>query len=119
MGLTGAASEARRLNRLMKTAEVNSETLKALIPVIENVAWMKAKLDDAREQIADSGLCSVNDKGALISNPLYHEYESLWKTYMLGMNQLTQYLSKKTADQAVKAVKPKTVLELVRSKHTA
>ena len=35
--------------RLLKEAGVTDEVRKTLIPVIDNVAWMKSKLDEARE----------------------------------------------------------------------
>ena len=118
MGLTEAAAEKRRLMRLLKAAGVTDEVRKTLIPVIDNVAWMKSKLDDAREMIADDNITVKGEKG-IRNSPYFQAYESLWKAYIIGMTQITQYLPKKTAAKADKAVKPKTVLEVIRSKHTA
>lgn len=119
MGLTEAAAEKRRLMRLLKAAGVTDEVRKTLIPVIDNVAWMKSKLDDARDMIADSGVAIGDDEGNPKSNPLFQGYEALWKSYITGMTQITQYLPKKAAAKVDKAVKPKTMLEIVRSRHSA
>ncbi len=51
-----AAKEKLRLIRILKAAEVSQNRMEILKPTIENVAWMKAKLDDARELIKESNV---------------------------------------------------------------
>ena len=43
--------EKQRLTSLLFDCGVSENRIKLLSTVIENTAWMKAKLDDAREQI--------------------------------------------------------------------
>ena len=90
--------------------------------MIENTAWMKAKLDDAREQIKNTSVVIPYDNGGgqkgIRENPLFKGYESLWKSYMTGMCRLLDYVPKQVIDEeAEKIDTPRTVLELVRNKH--
>ena len=106
--------------QILEDAEVSENRREALKPIIENVAWMKEKLDDAREKIAESSVAIPYDNGGgqtgIRENPLYKGYESLWKSYMAGMDRILSDLP----DEEIKKEeleKPKTMLELVREKH--
>ena len=90
--------------------------------VIDNTAWMKAKLDDTREQIRNTSVAIPYDNGGgqtgIRENPLFKGYSGLWKSYMSGMNTIMASLPREMVEQeAEKIEQPKTVLQLVREKH--
>lgn len=117
-----ADDEQIRLIEIMKQSGVSDKRIKMLEPVILNTSWMKAKLDDAREAIKNSNVAIPYDNGGgqtgIRENPLFKGYESLWKSYMNGMDRIVSCLPQDVARIEVEeATKPKTMLELVRSKH--
>lgn len=114
-------SERQRLRALLFDCNISEKRRDALEPIIENAAWMRAKLDDAREAIKESNVCIPYDNGGgqkgIRENPLFKGYESLWKSYMAGMCKILEYMPPKVAKaEEKKDESPKTVLELVRSK---
>lgn len=118
-----AEEEQNRIIDIMKKSGVSDKRIKMLEPVILNTAWMKAKLDDAREAIKNSQIVISYDNGGgqkgIRENPLFKGYESLWKAYMNGMERILSCLPQDVARvEAEEASKPKTMLELVRSKHS-
>ena len=117
-----AENEQKRLNDILKQSGVSEKKIKMLEPVIVNTSWMKAKLDDAREAIKNSNVAIPYDNGGgqtgIRENPLFKGYESLWKAYMNGMDRIVSCLPQEVAQiETEEATKPKTMLELVRSKH--
>ncbi|MBR5285332.1 MAG: hypothetical protein IKU30_00390 [Clostridia bacterium] len=117
-------SEVQKIKDILIEAEISDRRIKALEPIIENVAWMKIKLDDAREKIATSSVVIPYDNGGgqsgIRENPLYKGYESLWKSYITGMDRILGALPKEaieTVAEDIKTNEPRTVLELVRGKH--
>ena len=117
-----ASEEAKRLTRLLFDYGVSEKRIKLLEHVIENVAWMKAKLDDTREQIRDTSVAIPYDNGGgqkgIRENPLFKGYSALWKSYMSGMNTIMATLPKEAVEsEADRIEQPKTVLELVRERH--
>lgn len=114
--------ETKRLRGLLLKANTSDESMKMLEPIIENVAWMKIKLDAARELIKDSDLVIEYDNGGgqsgIRENPLFKGYEALWKAYMQGMSKILEYLPADVVKETVpEAERPKNMLELVRKKH--
>lgn len=114
--------ERRRIVNILKAAGVSDKSIKLREAIIGNVAWMKIKLDDAREAIKTSNIVISYDNGGgqkgIRENPLYKGYENLWRSYMNGMNSILNALPESAADVRAKEVeKPKTMLELVRNKH--
>lgn len=119
-----AEAEKKRLNDLLAGAGISERRIKVLRPVIENTAWMKVKLDDARETIKNSQVAIPYDNGGgqkgIRENPIFKGYEALWKSYMLGMNRIIDCLPAEQIQTEIKEMeKPKTMLELVRDKHRA
>jgi len=114
-----ASAEKRKLTRLMKNSGVPDSTRKMLDNTVKNVAWMTAKLDDARETIGDSGVAIGDEDGNPKNNPLYAGYENLWKSYMGGMNQILAAMPKAAAKQVEKEPKPQTVLKLIQGRRQA
>ena len=115
-----ASEEKKRLSDLAKG--MPSNILEALQPIIENTAWMKAKLDEARELIKDSPVVIKYDNGGgqkgIRENPLFKEYEALWKSYMIGMCRILESMSEEDGIDVIQEdVRPKTVLQMVRNKH--
>ena len=116
-----ADAEVNRITELLIDAGISERRIKLLNPVIVNTAWMKAKLDDAREAVKNSQIVITYDNGGgqkgIRENPLFKGYESLWRSYMAGMAKILDSLPQEQIEQAVEIEKPATMLELVRSKH--
>jgi hypothetical protein len=117
-------SEKTRIKRLLKESGTSDARMKMLEPVIENVAWMKIKLDQAREKIKSSGIVMPYDNGGgqtgIRENPAFKGYEALWKSYMAGMSKLLEAMPPEVIEAEEKTEKeqaPVTVLELIRTKH--
>ena len=117
-----AEEELNRITTILKEVGISDKRMRLLEPVILNTAWMKAKLDDAREAIKHSNIVISYDNGGgqkgIRENPLFKGYESLWKSYMQGMNRILDCLPQEVIEIQTEVVeKPKTMLELVRDKH--
>lgn len=120
-----AASESRKIVKMLRENEVPETKIKCLKSVIDNVAWMKVELDTAREEIETGDNSSIiirydngGGQNGLRENPLFKGYESLWKSYISGMDKILRALPAKTAAvETKKDTKPRTILELVRDKH--
>ena len=117
-----ATAEAERLKSLLFNFNVSEDMVGLLEDVINNTAWIKVKLDEARDAIKTSNVVIPYDNGGgqkgLRENPLFKGYESLLKSYMGGMKQILDVLPKQAADvKEAELEKPQTMLELVRSKH--
>lgn len=119
---TIAKDEEQRLKSLLFSCGIPEKRIKMLDSVIENTAWMKAKLDDTREQIRGTSVAIPYDNGGgqtgIRENPLFKGYSGLWKSYMSGMNTIMGLLPREVAAMEVAQIeKPKTMLDLVRDKH--
>lgn len=117
-----ARVEIERLTGLLLDFDINPKRVEMLKPIIENTAYMKVKLDEAREVISESSVVISYDNGGgqkgIRENPIFKGYEALWKSYMSGMNIiLTALPSEVVKEEATKVVETKTMLELVRDKH--
>lgn len=118
-----AEEENNRILDLLNESGMKEARIEALRPVIENVAWMKVKLDDTREKIKTSSVVVPYDNGGgqtgIRENPLYKGYESLWKSYMTGMSKILEAFPAEQVKKEIEAQKPATVLEMVRGRHRA
>lgn len=116
-----AEEEQKRIQTLLNDVGISDKRQKLLDPIILNTAWMKAKLDDAREAIKTSNIVISYDNGGgqkgIRENPLFKGYESLWRSYMAGMSKILDALPQEVIEQSVAIEQPKTMLELVRNKH--
>lgn len=116
-----AEAELNRIIELLQDVGISEKRQKLLEPIILNTAWMKAKLDDAREAIKNSQIVISYDNGGgqkgIRENPLFKGYESLWRSYMAGMGKILDSLPQEQIEQAVEIERPATMLELVRKKH--
>lgn len=119
-----AEEEIERIKGILIESGISEKRIKMLDPVIQNTAWMKVKLDDTRETIKGSQTVIPYDNGGgqkgIRENPLFKGYESLWKSYMGGMDRILNALPKETIEIVTQEVeKPKTMLELVRDRKKA
>lgn len=117
-----AEEEQNRILDLLSEIGISERRRKMMEPIILNTAWMKAKLDDAREAIKHSNIVISYDNGGgqkgIRENPLFKGYESLWKSYMQGMSKILDCLPQEACEiKAIEMEKPKTMLELVRNRH--
>ena len=117
-----AEAEQNRIFTILTDIGISDKRMQMLEPIILNTAWMKAKLDDAREAIKNSQIVIKYDNGGgqkgIRENPLFKGYESLLKSYMQGMNRILDCLPDEVVEIETEVVeKPKTMLELVRDKH--
>ena len=119
--MKAAEDEKQRLKSLLFDCGMSDERQKILEPVLDNVAWMRVKLDDAREAIKGSSVAIPYDNGGgqkgIRENPLFKGYESLFKTYMSGIDKILASLPPEIAKEREPEVKPKSVFEIVRDKH--
>lgn len=113
--------EKNRLIRLLKKADVDQEKIQMLIPIADNTAWMKVKLDDSIDKIKNSSVVMPFEQGKqkmIVESPFFKGYENLWKSYLAGMNQILAALPQDVAKkEKFEIEKPKTMLELVRERH--
>ena len=117
-----ASAEAERLKRLLFDYNIPEKKVGLMHDTIQNVAWMKVKLDDTRDTIRHTDVAIPYDNGGgqkgVRENPLFKGYESLWKSYMAGMKVIMDLLPVEEAEE-IQEDRPKTVLELVRERHNA
>ena len=117
-----AEEEQKRILDLLSDVGISDKRMRLLEPIILNTAWMKAKLDDAREAIKNSNIVISYDNGGgqkgIRENPLFKGYESLFRSYMTGMGKILDSLPQEVVEQATEnAVKPTSMLEIVRERH--
>lgn len=116
-----ALSEKNKIVDLLKELGVPEKKITFIMPLIENTAWMKVKLDEAREVVRDSSVVISYDNGGgqkgIRENPIFKGYESLFKTYISGMDKILATIPTMEAKEAaVDVIKPQTMLEIVRNK---
>lgn len=115
--------EQRKVLREIKKAKISEHKMKVIEPVIVNTAFMKVKLDEAREQLKDATITVEYDNGGgqkgVRENPVFKAYEALWKSYMLGMDKILSVIPEQLQQELVdqtEQIKPQTVLDFVRDK---
>lgn len=115
-----SAAERRKLTRFLSKNGMDEEKIKSIDPVILNVSWMKAKLDDARTAIGEDGITVAYDNGGgqtgVRENPAFRAYEALWKTYLSGLDVLLKLLPEQAEQEQVAELKPASALALVTSR---
>ena len=117
-----AEKEQNRITRILSDAGISERRMQTLAPIIENVSWMRAKLDDSRQLIKNSNIVVPYDNGGgqkgIRENPAFKGYEALWKAYMQGMNRILDTLPPEVVQEATETeIKPATVLDTIRGKH--
>lgn len=117
-------SEIDRITELLREFGVSENKIKMISPVIENTAFMKMKLDEAKELLDRSSIVISYDNGGgqkgIRENPIFKGYESLWKSYMQGMKQIIDLLPAEHEEAKQEELeKPRTMLEVVRARKKA
>ena len=117
-----ADAEHDRITAILNDAGISERRMQTLAPIIENVSWMRAKLDDSRQLIKNSNIVVPYDNGGgqkgIRENPAFKSYEALWKAYMQGMNRILDTLPPEVVQEATETeIKPATVLDTIRGKH--
>lgn len=96
--------EHKRLEALLDRAEVPKQQRDVLAPVIDNMAWQRVKLDEAREEMKDASVVCEYDNGGgqtgTRENPIFKAYINLWRAYMVGLEKYTSYLPKELQEEA-------------------
>ena len=118
-----ADEEKNRIVGILTEAGISKRRMQMLGPVIDNVSWMKAKLDDSRTLIKNSNIVVPYDNGGgqrgIRENPAFKGYESLWKAYMHGMNRILDTLPPEEIRTVVEDTRPQTLLDAMRAKYNA
>lgn len=116
--------ERNKLRKLFKDTKIPEHKKKVFEPIIENVALMKVKLDELREQIAHEDFMVEYDNGGgqkgIRENPVFKRYESFFKTFMIGMSRIIDELPDEISDAEavnVEGFAPKSVFDQIREKH--
>lgn len=114
--------EKNRMKRLMKAAGAEAWKIQMMEPVMKNTAWMCAKLEETIDRIKTEKVVIPYSNGGgqegIRLNPLYQGYESLWKAYMAGMNQIMAAAGAQKESKS-EPMKPKSVIALMRSQKQA
>lgn len=99
-----AIDEHKRLEALLDRAAVPQQQRDVLAPVIDNMAWQRVKLDEAREEMQEASVVCEYDNGGgqrgIRENPIFKAYINLWKAYMIGLEKYASYLPKELQDEA-------------------
>ena len=118
---TRAEQERQRITDILEEAGISQRRMKMLSPIIENVSWMRAKLEDARELIKNSNVAIPYDNGGgqkgIRENPAFKGYEALWKSYLGGMAKILEALPPEQIQEATEEARPQTVLDAIRAKY--
>ena len=111
--------EKNRIMRLLRGC--TEERRKLMEPVVENLAWMRLKLDEARDEIAGESVTCEYDNGngqsGIHENPMFRGYENLWRAYMTGLEKILTAIGAEGQAKLKAPAAPRNVLELVRRKH--
>lgn len=96
--------EHKRLEALLDKADVPQQQREVLAPVIDNMAWQRIKLDEAREEMQDASIVCHYDNGGgqegERENPIFKAYINLWRAYMVGLEKFSSYLPKDLQEEA-------------------
>lgn len=95
--------EYNRLMKILHKAEVPEQKIAVLLPVVENMAWQRLKLDETREEMKSASVTCAYDNGGgqtgVRENPIFKGYVNLYRAYILGVEKFTSYLPKEFQDE--------------------
>ena len=93
-------SELRKLREITKGA-IPDEKRKAVMLLLANLAFLKVKLDDARNDLLYEDIFTEYDNGGgqsgLREHPGFSAYNKLFTTFSRGVKQLTDMMPNGTA----------------------
>lgn len=97
--------EKKRLEALLECAGLTAKQQSVVAPVIDNIAWQRLKLDEAREQMQDMPIVCKYDHGGgqsgIHENPIFKAYINLFRAYMTGLEKYTSYLPKEMQEEVL------------------
>ena len=97
--------EHKRLESLLERADVPRQQRDVLEAVIDNIAWQRVKLDEAREEMQEASIVCEYDNGGgqtgTRENPIFKAYINLWRAYMVGLEKYTSYLPKELQNEVI------------------
>ena len=111
------------IKELMRSGGATEDAITLLSHTIENVVYMKIKLDDTRKLMKKDDVVVPYDNGGgqtgIRENPIFKGYENLFKSYMAGLKLIIDAMPKQPSEKMIddSISKPPTVLELMREKH--
>lgn len=107
-------TEHKRLEALLDAAGIPQQKRDALAPVVDNMAWQRIKLDEARQEMQNASVVCEYDNGGgqtgTRENPIFKAYINLWRAYMVGFEKFSAYLPKELQEEAAAGI---TVLDKV------
>ena len=110
-------AEYDRLMAILEASNVPKQKVNALKPLIDNMAWMRTKLDEARTELQDDKICIPYDNGGgqegIRENPLFKGYENLFKSYMSAYEKYYAALPKEVQEEVASDVV--TMLDKVKA----
>lgn len=112
------SKERKRLESLMKRAGMPAQAMEIHGPTLDNLAWLKEKLTDARAEIGSADFVVEYNNGKqwfTHKNPALDAYEGLWKAYLSGFAVISDALPEGEAAPDPK-LSPENVLELVKAR---
>lgn len=116
-----ACRERNRLVKILK--ESTPERAKALRPVCENVGFLKARLDLARDELEGEDLIIEyqhgKDQSGTMENPIFRAYEGLFRAYIAGLGKILDALPPAKAANIAEKEPKKTQLALIMAKREA
>lgn len=121
--IKAAKKEKNKINKQLRDAKIPEHKKKILEATIENVALMKAKLDEMRDQLITEKAVVDYDNGGgqkgVRENPIFKRYESFFKTYSLGMSEIFDVFRDEEGgknDNIDDDLRPQTVLGFIQEK---
>lgn len=84
--------EKMRLTSLLDGTNISDKRREALEAVIDNLAFMRIKLECTVSEISEEGLSVPYDNGGgqagIRENPAYRAYINMWKSYLSGIEKV-------------------------------
>lgn len=109
--------ERERLESILERAGVPTQKKSVLLPVIDNMAWQRIKLDETRKEMRNASVvCTYNNGGGQTGtreNPIFKAYVNLWRAYMMGLEKFSACLPKDLQDEV--STEATNILEQVRN----
>ena len=88
-------SELKKLQRITKES-VPDERRSAIMPLLSNIAFLKVKLDQARNELMYESIFTEYDNGGgqsgLREHPGFSAYNKLFTTFSRGIKQITDMM---------------------------
>ena len=115
-----AFRERNRLQKLIK--KTSPERAQVLKPLCENVGFLKARLDMAREELDGEPLVIEyqhgKDQSGTTENPAFRAYEGLFRSYVAGLAKILDALPQAVSTAAFNAEPKQTQLAIIKARRT-